>query len=302
MIRVAALDSFATPCLTRLSTEIHGFQPWLHSYAATAAKTAASRKPHLARSIATIAPEVTLVSGDFVSARVLQNKNIDMTRCDPRRRLSPGRAGREELARVVIDLNIDPGVCRPLPADVAVGSNSDTSALLLNGGRSVIAVAVACLVVAELWAAGPTIASHIAVEAAIGIRPTRPNAVLIGDAVARVLAVAWMIVLPIAAEAAVRDTHLQRLLQTKCHQRFGGNIHAFAAGQDLSAGSRCRPNPTANCRAFSAAANGADDRADRGPCADEGACPLIGSETVRPFRVNQAVLCLNAVTLPVDRD
>jgi len=105
---------------------------------------------------------------------------------------------------------------------------------------------------------------------------------------------------PIAAEPAVRDSRLQRLFQTKRHQRLGRNIDVFAPGQDLSTGSRCRANPPANRRALSAAGNGADDRADRCPAANEFTSALIGSETVRLLRVDDTVLRLDAIPLPVD--
>ena len=135
-----------------------------------------------------------------------------------------------------------------------VRSNPEASVPLLNAvGGSVIAVVVSRLVVAKLLAAGPAIASRIAVQFPIRIRAAGLQAVLISCAVTRVRAVAWMIMLPVAAEPAIRGPRLQRLFQTKRHQRLGRNIYAFAPGQDLSTGSRCRANPAANRRAFSAA-------------------------------------------------
>ena len=107
---------------------------------------------------------------------------------------------------------------------------------------------------------------------------------------------------PIAAEPAVRGPRLQRLFQTKCHQRLGRNIHAFAPGQNLSTCSRCRANPPANRRAFSAARNGADDRTDRCPAANVFTSALVGSETVRLLRADDTVLRLNAIPPPVDRN
>ena len=236
----------------------------------------------LAKPIGAFLPEVALVSGDFVSVRVLQNEKVQMTRHHPRRQLSPGRSCSKELSRVVVHLNINLSVCRPLPADVVVRSDPDASVPLLNAaGSSVIAAAVSCLVVAKLLAAGPASASPIAVHIAIGIRAAVHQAVLISGAVTRVRVVAWTITLPIAAEPAVRGPRLQRLFQTKRHQRLGRNIHAFAPGQDLSTGSRCRANAAANRRTFSAAGNGADDRTDRCPAANEFTSALVGSETVR---------------------
>src|SRR5438105_4162628 len=111
-----------------------------------------------------------------------------------------------------------------------------------------------------------------------------------------------MIMPSVAAEPAVLDSRLQRLLQTKRHQRFGRDIDAFTFRQYLCAGPRRRANPTANRCAFSAAGNGADDRADCRASADEFACTLIGAKAVRLLRADDTVLRLNRIALPVYRD
>src|SRR6476660_1178467 len=111
-----------------------------------------------------------------------------------------------------------------------------------------------------------------------------------------------MIMLPVADESAVRGPRLQRLFQTKRHQRLGWNIHPFAPRQNLSTGSRCPAKASPNRRTFSAACNGADDRTDYCATAKEFTSPLIGSETVRLLRVDDTVLSLNAISLPVDRN
>src|SRR4030095_3223708 len=204
-------------------------------------------------------PEVALVSCDFVPVRVLQNEKVQMTRHHPRRQLSSGRSPSKELSRIVVHLNMNLSVCRSLPADVVVRSDPDASVPLLSAaGGFVVAAAISCLVVAELLAAGPAGASPIAAHIAIGIRASIHQAVLISGAVTRVRFVAWTITLPIAAESTVRGPRLPRLFQTKCHQRLGRNIHAFAPGQNLSTRSRCRANAASNRRTFAAAGNGAD--------------------------------------------
>src|ERR1051326_1398925 len=226
-----------------------------------------------------------------------------MTCCHPRRRLNPGGCCSEESPRVAVHLNIHARVCRPLPADVVVRSDRDTSVSLLKAaGDSVIAAAVSGLVVAQRLAFGPATVSQITVQVAIRIRAAGLQAILIGCTVSRVRVVAWMIMSPVADEPAVRDSRLQRLLQTKRHKRLGRNIHVFAPGQDLSTGSRCRAKASPNRRTFSAAGNGADDRTDHCPAAEEFTSAAIGPETVRLLRVDDSVLRLNAISLPVDRN
>jgi hypothetical protein len=110
-----------------------------------------------------------------------------------------------------------------------------------------------------------------------------------------------MIVLPVPAEPAVRNSHLQRLFQTKRHQGFGGNVHTFAPRQDLSAGSCRRANSSTDRCALSASGNCAYDCADRCPAANVPTCTFVGSDTVR-LRLYNTVLGLNPVSLAVDRN
>ena len=109
-----------------------------------------------------------MVSGDFISVRVLQNENVKVTWRHPRRQLSPGLPCSKELSLPIVHLNVNPGVCRPSPADIVVRSNLDASVLWpIVPGSSVKTAGVSGLVVAKLLAAGPAIASHIAIQVAI---------------------------------------------------------------------------------------------------------------------------------------
>ena len=108
--------------------------------------------------------------------------------------------------------------------------------------------------------------------------------------------------LPIAVEPAVRDPRSQAVVPNETSPTTRPEHLRFFPRQDLSTSSRCRANPTANRRTFSAAGNRADDRADRRTAANECTSALIGSETVRLLRADDTVLRLNAISLPVDRN
>ena len=53
------------------------------------------------------------------------------------------------------------------------------------------------------------------------------------------------------------------VIQNESEPRFGGNADGLSPGDDLGSGSGCRARARADGCAFSAARNGADDRAHR---------------------------------------
>ena len=103
-----------------------------------------------------------------------------------------------------------------------------------------------------------------------------------------------------ACDSIIRHSDAERFLQTAGQQGLGGNVHFFASGRDLHAGSGPRSRRRADCGTFSSAGNRANNLVQQRATADLRGGPLVLIDAVQLFVPHGSIIRCYRMPLPPD--